>query len=307
MTISIELVKELRLKTSAGMMDCKKALTECSGDINSAIDWLRKKGLASASKKSGRISAEGLIGVFTDENKGAIIEVNSETDFVARNPEFQEFVYNLSKVSISLNGDVKLLEKNLYPNSDKNIDEVLKEKIAKIGENLIIRRSNYLEVNKGIIASYIHNPQTKDLGKIGVLIAIESSASSDKLLNFGKKIAMHVAAASPASVNIDDLSKDLVDRERKVLVDQAIASGKPEEIAKKMVEGRLRKFYSEVVLMEQIFVVDGETKVSDIISKYSKELNEEIKIKSFIRYNIGEGIDKENKNFADEVAEQLKS
>ena len=307
MTMSIELVKELRLKTSAGMMDCKKALTECSGDINSAIDWLRKKGLASASKKSGRISAEGLIGVFTDENKGAIIEVNSETDFVARNPEFQEFVYNLSKVSISLNGDVKLLEKNLYPNSDKNIDEVLKEKIAKIGENLIIRRSNYLEVNKGIIASYIHNPQTKDLGKIGVLIAIESSASSDKLLNFGKKIAMHVAAASPASVNIDDLSKDLVDRERKVLVDQAIASGKPEEIAKKMVEGRLRKFYSEVVLMEQIYVVDGETRVSDIISKYSKELNEEIKIKSFIRYNIGEGIDKENKNFADEVAEQLKS
>ena len=307
MTISIELVKELRLKTSAGMMDCKKALSECSGDINTAIDWLRKKGLASASKKSGRISAEGLIGVFTDENKGAIIEVNSETDFVARNPEFQEFVYNLSKVSISLNGDVKLLEKNLYPNSDKNIDEVLKEKIAKIGENLIIRRSNYLEVNKGIIASYIHNPQTKDLGKIGVLIAIESSASSDKLLNFGKKIAMHVAAASPASVNIDDLSKDLVDRERKVLVDQAIASGKPEEIAKKMVEGRLRKFYSEVVLMEQIYVVDGETRVSDIISKYSKELNEEIKIKSFIRYNIGEGIDKENKNFADEVAEQLKS
>lgn len=307
MTISIELVKELRLKTSAGMMDCKKALTECSGDINSAIDWLRKKGLASASKKSGRISAEGLIGVFTDENKGAIIEVNSETDFVARNPEFQEFVYNLSKVSISLNGDMKLLEKNLYPNSDKKIDEVLNEKIAKIGENLIIRRSNYLEVNKGIIASYIHNPQTKDLGKIGVLIAIESSASSDKLLNFGKKIAMHVAAASPASVNIDDLSKDLVDRERKVLIDQAISSGKPEEIAKKMVEGRLRKFYSEVVLMEQIFVVDGETRVSDIISKYSKELNEEIKIKSFIRYNIGEGIDKENKNFADEVAEQLKS
>ena len=307
MTISIELVKELRQKTSAGMMDCKKALTECSGDINSAIDWLRKKGLASASKKSGRISAEGLIGVFTDENKGAIIEVNSETDFVARNPEFQEFVYNLSKVSILLNGDMKLLEKNLYPNSDKNIDEVLNEKIAKIGENLIIRRSNYLEVNKGIIASYIHNPQTKDLGKIGVLVAIESSASADKLFTFGKRIAMHVAASSPASVNIDDLPKDLVDRERKFLIDQAISSGKPEEIAKKMVEGRLRKFYSEVVLMEQIFVVDGETRVSDIISKYSKELNEEIKIKSFIRYNIGEGIDKENKNFADEVAEQLKS
>ena len=307
MTISIELVKELRLKTSAGMMDCKKALSECSGDINTAIDWLRKKGLASASKKSGRISAEGLIGVFTEENKGAIIEVNSETDFVARNPEFQEFVHNMSKVSISLNGDMSLLEKTLYPNSDKNIYEVLNENIAKIGENLIIRRSNYLEVNKGIIASYIHNPQTKDLGKIGVLVAIESSASADKLFTFGKRIAMHVAASSPASVNIDDLPKDLVDRERKFLIDQAISSGKPEEIAKKMVEGRLRKFYSEVVLMEQIFVVDGETRVSDIISKYSKELNEEIKIKSFIRYNIGEGIDKENKNFADEVAEQLKS
>ena len=307
MSISIELVKELRLKTSAGMMDCKKALTECSGDINSAVDWLRKKGLATASKKSGRISAEGLIGVFTDGNKGSIIEVNSETDFVARNTEFQEFVYNLAKVSLSLNVDIKLLPSKPYPNSEKNIDEVLKEKIAKIGENLIIRRSNFLEVSNGIIASYIHNSQTKNLGKIGVLIAIESSASQEKLIPIGKKIAMHVAAASPASVNISNLSQDLVERERKVLIDQAISSGKPEEIAKNMVEGRLRKFYSEVVLMEQIFVVDGETKVSDIISKYSKELNSEIKIKSFVRYSIGEGVDKENKNFADEVAEQLKS
>ena len=305
MSITAQMVKELRLKSSAGMMDCKKALTEMNGDMDAAVDWLRKKGLATASKKSGRIASEGLIGISLHDNKGAIVEVNSETDFVARNQEFQEFVITISDVALKNNGNLDEILKSNFPNSKKNVEDTLTDKIAKIGENMSIRRSEMVSVSNGLIIGYMHNAVHNSLGKIGVLVAIESEADKAALQKLGKELAMHIAATSPSSISIEDLSSELVERERKVLIDQAIASGKPEDIAKKMVEGRLRKFYSEVVLLEQTFVIDGETKVSDVIQKVSKDLNQNIKINCFVRYNLGEGIEKNTKNFADEVAEQL--
>ena len=305
MSITAQMVKELRLKSSAGMMDCKKALIEMNGDMDAAIDWLRKKGLATASKKSGRVASEGLIGISLEDNLGAIVEVNSETDFVARNQEFQKFVISISDVAIKNNGNLDKILNSNFPNSEKNVMDTLTDKIAKIGENMSIRRSEIVSVSNGTIIGYIHNAVNENLGKIGVLVALESKAAKTSLQKLGKELAMHIAATSPSSISIEDLSSELVERERKVLIDQAMASGKPEDIAKKMVEGRLRKFYSEVVLLEQTFVIDGETKVSDAIKKVSKDLNQDIKINSFIRYNLGEGIEKNTKNFADEVAEQL--
>ncbi|MFL2814842.1 MAG: translation elongation factor Ts [Candidatus Puniceispirillales bacterium] len=305
MSITAQMVKELRLKSSAGMMDCKKALIEMKGDMDAAVDWLRKKGLATASKKSGRVASEGLIGISLEGNQGAIVEVNSETDFVARNQEFQEFVISITDVAIKNNGNLDEILKSNFPNSEKNIKDILTDKIAKIGENMSIRRSEIVSVSNGTIIGYMHNAVNDRLGKIGVLVALESNADKTSLQKLGKELAMHIAATSPSSISIEDLSSELVERERKVLIDQAIASGKPEDIAKKIVEGRLRKFYSEVVLLEQTFVIDGETKVSDVIKKVSKDLNQDIKINSFIRYNLGEGIEKSTKNFADEVAEQL--
>ena len=305
MSITAQMVKELRVKSSAGMMDCKKALSETNGDMEAAIDWLRKKGLSSASKKSGRIASEGLVGIQINNQEASIVEVNSETDFVARNTEFQSFVKDICTLSIESSEDIQLLLEKKYPQSDLKVKDVLNEKIAKIGENISIRRISSINLEEGVISGYIHNHIEKDLGKIGVLVALQTSSKDSKVNILGKQIAMHIAASSPASISIDDLSDDLIKREKAVLMDQAISSGKPEEIAKKMVEGRLRKFYSEVVLMEQIFVLDGETKISDVISKVSKEINSEIHISRFIRYNLGEGIEKVDKNFAEEVAEQL--
>ena len=305
MSISAQMVKELRLKSSAGMMDCKKALTETNGDMDAAIDWLRKKGLATASKKAGRVASEGLIGIKLKNKSGAIVEVNSETDFVARNEEFQTFVNDICNIALENNADLNKILSSNFPGSTKNVQDTLTDKIAKIGENMSLRRAEMLSVTNGAVIGYIHNSVKDDLGKIGVLVALESNADASQLNKLGKELAMHIAATSPSSLSIEDLSNELVDRERKVLIDQAMSSGKPEEIAKKMVEGRLRKFYSEVVLLEQIFVIDGETKVSDVINKFSKEINEEIKINSFIRFNLGEGIEKDTKNFADEVADQL--
>ena len=305
MSISAQMVKELRLKSSAGMMDCKKALTETNGDMDAAIDWLRKKGLATASKKAGRVASEGLIGIKLKNKSGAIVEVNSETDFVARNEEFQTFVNDICNIALENNADLNKILSSNFPGSSKNVQDTLTDKIAKIGENMSLRRAEMLSVTNGAVIGYIHNSVKDDLGKIGVLVALESNADASQLNKLGKELAMHIAATSPSSLSIEDLSSELVDRERKVLIDQAMSSGKPEEIAKKMVEGRLRKFYSEVVLLEQIFVIDGETKVSDVIKKFSKEINEDIKINSFIRFNLGEGIEKDTKNFADEVADQL--
>ena len=305
MSITAQMVKELRIKSSAGMMDCKKALSETNGDMDAAVDWLRKKGLATASKKSGRVASEGLIGIFIGDNMGSIVEVNSETDFVARNTEFQEFVSSVAKISLINKGDLDDILKSKYLNFDKNVQEVLTDKIAKIGENMSLRRTNVLSVSNGIIAGYIHNAVNDNLGKIGVLVSLESNADKSALKKLGKELAMHIAATSPSSISVNDLSSDIVERERSVLIDQAMSSGKPEDIAKKMVEGRLKKFYSEVVLLEQTFVMDGETRVVDAITKLSKELGADIQIKDFIRFNLGEGIEKDNKNFADEVAEQL--
>ena len=305
MSITAQMVKELRIKSSAGMMDCKKALSETNGDMDAAVDWLRKKGLATASKKSGRVASEGLIGICIEDNFGSIVEVNSETDFVARNVEFQEFVSSVAKISLINNGDLDDILKSKYLDFDKSVQEVLTDKIAKIGENMSLRRTNVLSVSNGIIAGYIHNSVNDNLGKIGVLVSLESNADKSALKKLGKELAMHIAATSPSSISVNDLSPDIVERERSVLIDQAMSSGKPEDIAKKMVEGRLKKFYSEVVLLEQTFVMDGETRVVDAITKLSKELGADIQIKDFIRFNLGEGIEKDNKNFADEVAEQL--
>ena len=305
MSITAQMVKELRIKSSAGMMDCKKALSETNGDMDAAVDWLRKKGLATASKKSGRVASEGLIGICIEDNFGSIVEVNSETDFVARNVEFQEFVSSVAQISLNNKGDLDDILKSKYLDFDKSVQEVLTDKIAKIGENMSLRRTNVLSVSNGIIAGYIHNSVNDNLGKIGVLVSLESNADKSALKKLGKELAMHIAATSPSSISVNDLSSDIVERERSVLIDQAISSGKPEDIAKKMVEGRLKKFYSEVVLLEQIFVMDGETKVVDAITRLSKELGADIQIKNFIRFNLGEGIEKDNKNFADEVAEQL--
>ena len=305
MSITAQMVKELRIKSSAGMMDCKKALSETNGDMDAAVDWLRKKGLATASKKSGRVASEGLIGICIEDNFGSIVEVNSETDFVARNVEFQEFVSSVAKISLNNKGDLNEILKSKYLNFDKSVQEVLTDKIAKIGENMSLRRTNVLSISNGIIAGYIHNSVNDNLGKIGVLVSLESNADKSALKKLGKELAMHIAATSPSSISVNDLSSDIVERERSVLIDQAMSSGKPEDIAKKMVEGRLKKFYSEVVLLEQTFVMDGETRVVDAITKLSKELGADIQIKDFIRFNLGEGIEKDNKNFADEVAEQL--
>ena len=305
MSITAQMVKELRIKSSAGMMDCKKALSETNGDMDAAIDWLRKKGLATASKKSGRVASEGLIGICIGDNMGSIVEVNSETDFVARNTEFQEFVSSVAEISLNNKGNLDDTLRSKYLDFDKSVLEVLTDKIARIGENISFRRTEVLSVSNGIIAGYIHNSVNENLGKIGVLISLESNADKSALKKLGKELAMHIAATSPSSISVNDLSPDIVEKERSVLIEQAMSSGKPEEIAKKMVEGRLKKFYSEVVLLEQTFVMDGETKVIDAINKLSKELDSDIQIKNFFRFNLGEGIEKDEKNFADEVAEQL--
>ena len=233
MSITAQMVKELRIKSSAGMMDCKKALSETNGDMDAAIDWLRKKGLATASKKSGRVASEGLVGICIEDNIGSIVEVNSETDFVARNVEFQEFVSSVAKISLNNKGDLDDILKSKYLDFDKSVQEVLTDKIAKIGENMSLRRTNVLSVSNGIIAGYIHNSVNDNLGKIGVLVSLESNADKSILKKLGKELAMHIAATSPSSISVNDLSPDIVERERSVLIDQAMSSGKPEDIAKK--------------------------------------------------------------------------
>ena len=302
MTLTASMVKELREKSGAGMMDCKKALLETEGNIEEAIDWLRKQGLSAVAKKSTRVAAEGLIGITVKQNQGALIEINSETDFVARNELFQNFVKTCSDLALSCGEDIEILKKMQYPNTGRSVDEELSNNIATIGENMNIRRSEILNVSNGTVISYIHNSVADDLGKLGVLVALESDADKKKLLVVGKQIAMHIAATSPKSLNIEDLDKDLVNRERQVLVDQAISSGKPKEIAEKMVTGRMQKYYQEVVLNEQIFVIDGETKIKDVIKNLQNELNTEVKLTGFKNLKLGEGIEVIENDFAAEVA-----
>ena len=302
MTLSVSMVKELREKSGAGMMDCKKALIETDGKIEDAIDWLRKQGLSAVEKKSGRVAAEGLVGVSVKDNQGALIEINSETDFVARNELFQVFVTTCSDLSLSCNGDVEFLKQIQYPDTGRTVDEELSNNIATIGENMNIRRSEILNVSNGAIISYIHNSVADGLGKLGVLVALESNADKDDLLVVGKQIAMHIAATSPQSLSIEDLDEDLVNRERQVLIDQALASGKPKEIAERMVAGRLQKYFQEVVLNEQVSVVDGETKIKDVIKKLQDDLNTTVKLTGFKKLKLGEGIEVSENDFAAEVA-----
>ncbi len=302
MNLSASMVKELREKSGAGMMDCKKALVESNGNMEDAIDWLRKQGLSAVAKKSNRVAAEGLIGISINEAQGAMVEINSETDFVARNELFQNFVKNCSNLVLSHKTDINALKKLPFPDTGRSVDQELNNNIATIGENMNIRRVEYLEVSEGVMVSYIHNKITEDLGKLGVIVAIESQAKQSQLLNVGKQIAMHIAATSPKALNIDDLNSDLVKREREVLIDQAMSSGKPKEIAEKMVQGRLQKFYQEVVLNEQVSVIDGETKIKDVINKLSKDIGAEVKIKDFKILKLGEGIEVAENDFAAEVA-----
>ena len=307
MAVTAALVKELREKTGAGMMDCKKALTENDGDLEAAIDWLRTKGLASAAKKSGRVAAEGLVGVAVDGTKGAVVEVNSETDFVARNESFQGFVGAVTGLALAAGDDVEALTAADYPGTGRTVGEELTHNIATIGENMALRRAKVLSVGDGVVVPYVHNAVKPGLGKIGVLVALESGADKAQLTELGKQIAMHVAAAAPQSLSTDDLDPAAIERERSVLVEQARDSGKPEEIIEKMVEGRLRKFYQEVVLLEQTFVVDGETKVAKVVENAAKSLGASVTLLGFARFQLGEGIEREESDFAAEVAAQLAS
>jgi elongation factor Ts len=302
--ITASLVKELREKTGAGMMDCTRALTETSGDLENAVDWLRKKGLAAAAKKAGRVASEGLVGVATSGTAGAVAEINSETDFVARNDRFQDFVSQVARVTLGTDGDIETVKQTAYPGTDRSVADEVTNLIATIGENMNLRRCAKLSVDQGVVASYIHNSLAPNLGKIGVLVALESTGDQAKLQELGKQLAMHIAAARPEAVNIEDVDTSSLERERSVLAEQARASGKPEEIIAKMVEGRLRKYYEEVVLLEQTYVIDGETKVRKVIENAAKEAGAPITVKGIVRFVLGEGIEKEQTDFAAEVAAQ---
>jgi elongation factor Ts len=299
--ITAALVKDLREKTGAGMMDCKRALSETAGDIEGAVDWLRKKGLAAAAKKAGRVAAEGLIGVATKGNVGAVVEVNSETDFVARNETFQDFVRTVSDLALSVY-HLEELKAAPYPDTGRVVDEELTNLIATIGENMNLRRAERLEVSPGVVVSYTHNALAPNLGKIGVLVAVQSTADAGKLAEFARRLALHVAAANPLYLDIASVDARALERERDVLREQARATGKADAIIEKMVEGRLKKFYEETVLTEQIFVIDGETRMSKVLEQAAKDLGASVQVTGFARFALGEGIDKGPNDFAAEVA-----
>lgn len=303
--ITAAMVKELRETTSAGMLDCKKALTETNGDMEKAVDWLRKKGLASAAKKASRIAAEGLVSVAVDGNSGAVVEVNSETDFVAKNEIFQEYVEDAAKVALLANGDVEAMKALNCPKCGKTFGERLTDMIAKIGENMNLRRAQVLSVNNGIVSSYIHNAARPNVGKIGVLVALESAADKAKLAELGKHIAMHIAASNPIALTIADVPAEAVEREKAIYSEQARASGKPENIIEKMIEGRVRKYYDEVVLEEQAYIMDPDKKVKQVIADTAKELGTDIKLAGYACFKLGEGLQKKEEDFAAEVAAQL--
>lgn len=300
--ITAALVKDLREKTGAGMMDCKKALGETNGDLDAAIDWLRKKGLSAASKKAGRVAAEGLVAVAVKDNSGAIVEVNSETDFVGRNPQFQALASGVAAVALSAGDDLAKIEAAAFPGSSRNVKDEVTHAIATIGENMTLRRAKKLTVDGGVVVSYVHSALADGLGKLGVLVALKSTGKREVVEQIGKQVAMHIAAANPQSLSPKDLDQSLVDRERQVLTDQAAASGKPADIIAKMVEGRIRKFYQEVVLLEQTFVIDGETPVGKAVEKAAKDAGASIEITGFVRFQLGEGIEKKADDFAAEVA-----
>jgi elongation factor Ts len=296
--ITAALVKELREKTGAGMMDCKRALGESSGDLEAAVDWLRKKGLAAAAKKAGRIAAEGLVGVATRGAVGAVFEVNCETDFVARNDMFQQFVRRVTELALKVGDDLGTLGATGFPSTGRTVAEELMHMIATLGENMALRRARRFEVKEGVVHAYVHNALAPGLGKIGVLVALESRADAAKLGPVAKQLAMHVAAAKPDYLDIASVDGAALERERNVLREQARASGKPEAIIEKMVEGRLRKFYEEVVLLEQTYVIDGETRVTKVLDAAAKELGAPVRVAGFVRFALGEGIAKDQADAA---------
>ncbi len=303
--VTAQMVKALREQTGAGMMDCKKALNETDGILDNAVDWLRTKGLSAAAKKAGRVAAEGVVAFSVSSSGGALIEVNSETDFVSRNADFQDFSLTLADMVLENGDDVEYLKTRPYLTTNRTVGEQLTHNIATIGENMSIRRATKLDAGGGVVIPYMHNSVAPGLGKIGVLVVLKSDASVDKLSTLGKQIAMHVAATAPQSLRIDDLDPAAIERERTVLTDQAKESGRPENIIEKMVSGRLQKFYQEVVLFEQTFVIDNETKMSSVIENASKEFGSSVELISFCRLSLGEGIEKESTDFASEVAATL--
>ena len=290
--ITAALVKELRAKTGAGMMECKRALVETDGDIESAVDWLRKKGHAAAAKKAGRVAAEGLVAVSIDGGRGAIVEVNAETDFVARNEQFQSLARNIAELALANDGDAERVLAAPFPGTGWTVAEELTQAIATIGENMNLRRAAALEVSPGVVAGYVHNAAAPGLGKIAVLIALRSEGDAEKLQAFGKQLAMHVAASGPQALDVDDLEPAAVERERAVLADQARATGKPENIIEKMVDGRMRKYYQDVVLLEQAFVIDPGVTVRKALAAAATEIGTPVEATGFVRFALGEGIEK---------------
>ena len=294
-------IKELRETTGAGMMDCKKALTESNGDMQAAVDWLRTKGLAAAAKKAGRVAAEGLVAVKVEGSKAALIELNSETDFVARNEQFQQLASSIAAQAVkTASNDVETLKAASLDGS--TVGEKVAAAIGTIGENLNLRRVAVIDAKDGVVASYIHTQVAEGLGKIGVLVGLTSTGDKTKLLAFGKQVAMHIAAARPEALTREEVPAETLERERTVLIDQAMASGKPREIAEKMVEGRIRKFYEEIVLPEQVFVMDGKAKVSEAMEAAEKDVGGKITLTGFARFTLGEGVEKKEEDFAAEVA-----
>jgi elongation factor Ts len=300
-TVTAEQIKNLRETTGAGMLDCRKALTESGGDMEASIDWLRKKGLSAAAKKSGRVAAEGVVAVAVEGTKGAIIELNAETDFVSRNEQFQALARTIAELAVRHSiGDAEQL-KNTKNGHGKTVSEDIAGAIATIGENMNLRRADIMGVTQGVVASYIHNAVAPNMGKIGILVGLESAGDTGKLEALGKQIAMHIAAARPDALSTADVSAEKLERERAVYREQAAASGKPAEVIEKMIEGRIRKYYEEVVLLEQVFVIDGKTKISQVVANAGKEIGAPVKLTGFLRFQLGEGIEKQQSDFAAEV------
>jgi len=305
MTITAATVKELREKTGAGMMDCKTALTESAGDMEAAIHWLRTKGLAKAAKKAGRVAAEGLIGVAAGDRSASVVEVNSETDFVARNDVFQAMVKKIAGVALTAS-DPTAIGAAPFPGTGRSVDDEVKEAVATIGEHMSLRRSARLNVTEGVVASYVHGQIAPDLGKIGVLVGLQSTGDKAKLLEIGRQVAMHIAAANPLAVRVESLDPGVVAKERAVFADQARESGKPESIIEKMVDGRMRKFYEESVLLAQVFVVNPDLTVEAAVKAAEKGVGAPITVSDFVCFRLGEGIEKEETDFAAEVAAAAK-
>jgi len=298
--ISASTVKDLRDRTGAGMMDCKKALVETAGDFEKAVDWLRTKGLAAAAKKASRTAAEGLVGVAVSGTRGSVVEINSETDFVAKNAQFQGFVGDVAKLALDTGADVAALLAASHP-AGGSVQDVLTNNIATIGEQQAVRRAEIVEAS-GVVASYVHNAAAPDMGKIGVLVGIDSNGDKAALMALGKQIAMHIAAANPLALTAEDIDADLLARERAIAVEKAAASGKAADIVERMVDGAVKKFAGEQALMSQVFVIDGKSKVSDVVAAQAKALGTDIKVSRFVRFQLGEGIEKATSDFAAEVA-----